>query len=168
MKKTRVIERKGKTLKEKIYLPAIFGGLKTTLRHFRENINNSTNLKVEEYPECGTPIDVTDKYRARHRLTRHSDDDSIKCVACFMCATNCPAECITIEATAREDIGKAEKMPKRFDIDLLECVFCGYCVEACPHDAIRMDTGIFSVIGKDREDFIITKDELLSSGGIVC
>ena len=53
-------------------------------------------------------------------------------------------------------------MPKRFDIDLLECVFCGGCVEACPCDAIRMDSGIFSFIGKKREDFVLNKEQLLA------
>lgn len=160
MANVRVIQRKGNTLKDKLYLPAIFGGLKTTLKHFTTNIQNSTNLKVQEYPECGIPLDITPSYRARHRLTKDSDE-TIKCVACFMCATNCPSECIYIEATTRNEPNKPEKMPKIFNIDLFECVFCGYCVEACPHDAIRMDTKIFSIIATTKEDFLITKDELL-------
>ena len=82
-----------------------------------------------------------------------------------MCATACPAECIFIEAKERED-GIDEKMPEVFTIDLLECVFCGGCVEACPCDAIRMDTGIFSFIGQKREDFILTKERLLSHEGM--
>ena len=53
-------------------------------------------------------------------------------------------------------------MPEVFNIDLLECVFCGGCVEACPCDAIAMDTGIFSFIGQKRDDFVLTKDQLLS------
>jgi NADH-quinone oxidoreductase subunit I len=81
-----------------------------------------------------------------------------------MCATACPANCIFIEATERED-GKDEKMPARFAIDTLECVFCGYCVEACPCDAIRMDTGIFSLTGNRREDFVMEKDQLLAHKG---
>jgi NADH-quinone oxidoreductase subunit I len=79
-----------------------------------------------------------------------------------MCATACPAECIFIEAEERTD-GVDEKMPKRFDIDLLECVFCGACVEACPCDAIRMDSGIFSFIGQKREEFVLTKEQLLAN-----
>ena len=44
------------------------------------------------------------------RLTKH-DDGTEKCVACFMCATACPAECIFIEAEERFD-GVDEKRPK--------------------------------------------------------
>jgi len=58
-----------------------------------------------------------------------------------------------------------EKMPASFRIDLLECIFCGHCVEACPCDAIRMDTGIFSVTGKSREDFVLDRERLLAHRG---
>ncbi len=81
-----------------------------------------------------------------------------------MCQTNCPAECISIEAGERLD-DKAEKMPVKFNIDLLECIYCGYCVEACPLDAIRMDTGIYSVTDNNRESFVLGLEELLQTPG---
>jgi len=155
----KIVKRKGNSFKEKLYIPAIFGGMKTTLNHFLTNLNDTSNVKTFSYPE-EQPRDITSRYRGVHRLTKR-EDESIRCVACFMCATACPAECIFIEAKERED-GVDEKMPEVFTIDLLECVFCGGCVEACPCDAIRMDTGIFSFIGKAREDFILTKERLLS------
>lgn len=155
----KIVPRHGKTLREKLYLPAIFGGMKTTLRHFTVNLGDTPQIKTFSYPE-EQPHDIGERYRGVHRLTKR-EDGNVRCVACFMCATACPAECIFIEAQERED-GVDEKMPKRFDIDLLECVFCGACVEACPCDAIRMDSGIFSFIGKKREDFIQTKEQLLA------
>ncbi len=158
--KIKKIPRYGDTLKEKLYLPAIFGGMKVTFTHFTQNLKDTNKLKVLWYPE-EKPKDITKRYRGVHRLT-HREDGSVRCVACFMCATACPAECIFIEAKERED-GIDEKEPKKFDIDLLECVFCGECVEACPCDAIRMDTGIFSFIGKKREDFVLTKEKLLAN-----
>jgi NADH-quinone oxidoreductase subunit I len=161
---TRVVKRYGNTFKEKIYLHAIFGGMKTTLKHFTANLSDASNIPTICYPE-EMPKDITPRYRGVHRLTHRKEDDSIACVACFMCATACPAECIDIVAIARED-GVDEKMPERFNIDLLECVFCGYCVEACPCDAIRMDTGIYSVIGDTRSDFVYNKEKLLSIKGI--
>jgi NADH-quinone oxidoreductase subunit I len=161
-KKIKTIKRHGATFKERIYIPAIIEGLKITFGHLTKNVNDIKSVDVLEYPE-EQPTDITDRYRGLHRLTKR-EDESIRCVACFMCATACPADCIFIEATERED-GVDEKMPKRFAIDTLECVFCGYCVEACPCDAIRMDTGIFTVTGKKREDFVLEKEQLLSHKG---
>jgi len=156
----KVVKRHGLSLAERLYLPAIFGGMKTTLSHFIKNFLDNSKLKTLSYPE-EQPKDISERYRGMHRLTKR-DDGSIRCVACFMCSTACPAECIDIEATERED-GVDEKMPLSFSIDLLECVYCGYCVEACPCDAIRMDTGIFSTTGDKREDFVIHKDALLAN-----
>ena len=156
----KIVPRYGKSLKDRLYLPAIFGGMKTTISHFTKNLIDTSNIKTECYPEM-QPDDITDRYRGVHRLT-HREDDSVRCVACFMCATACPADCIFIEAVERTD-GMAEKMPAKFSIDLLECVFCGGCVEACPCDAIRMDTGIFTFIAEKREDFVLNKEQLLNN-----
>jgi NADH-quinone oxidoreductase subunit I len=78
-------------------------------------------------------------YRGLHRLVPRADGRP-RCVAWFMCATACPAQCIYIEAGEVEG-DPIEKYPKQFVIDELRCVVCGFCVEACPKDAIRMDTG---------------------------
>ncbi|WP_458700906.1 NuoI/complex I 23 kDa subunit family protein [Sulfurospirillum sp. 1307] len=155
----KVVPRHGKSFKEKLYLPAILGGMKVTFTHFIDNLKDTSNIKTLQYPEV-RPKDITPRYRGIHRLTKR-EDGSVRCVACFMCATACPAECIFIEATERED-GIDEKMPAKFSIDLLECVYCGGCVEACPCDAIRMDTGIFSFVKSKREDFVVDRDTLLS------
>jgi len=155
----KIVPRHGKSLKDKLYLPAIAGGMKVTFSHFIKNLKDTSNIETLCYPE-ENPKDITSRYRGIHRLTKR-EDDTIRCVACFMCATACPADCIFIEAVQRED-GVDEKMPAKFSIDLLECVFCGGCVEACPCDAIRMDTGIFSFVKKKREDFVVDRDTLLS------
>jgi len=155
----KIVKREGQSLKDKLYIFAIFGGMKTTLRHFLTNLSDTSKVKTRSYPE-EQPTDITPRYRGVHRLTKR-EDGSVRCVACFMCATACPAECIFIEAKERND-GVDEKMPEQFSIDLLECVFCGACVEACPCDAIRMDTGIFSFVGQKREEFLLTKERLLS------
>jgi len=156
------VERHNIKFKHRLFIPAIIEGLKITTKHLFSNVNNINDMDLLEYPE-EQPKDIGGRYRGLHRLT-HRSDDSIACVACFMCATACPSNCIFIQATQRED-GVDEKMPKSFAIDTLECVFCGYCVEACPCDAIRMDTGIFSLIGNRREDFMLDKEQLLSHKG---
>lgn len=157
--RVKTVPRYGNTLKDKLYIPAIAGGMKTTISHFKKNLADVSRLKTQQYPEV-MPTDITERYRGVHRLTKW-DDGSEKCVACYMCATACPAQCIFIDAEERFD-GVAEKRPKQFKIDLLECVFCGYCVEACPCDAIRMDTGIFSFTADNREEFVVDKERLMS------
>jgi len=158
----KVVARHGHTLRDRLFLPAIYDGVKITFKHLIDNVSDTNAIDTLEYPE-EQPQDISERYRGLHRLT-HREDGSIACVACFMCATACPSNCIFIEATERED-DQDEKMPHSFFLDTLECVFCGYCVEACPCDAIRMDTGIFSLIGNNREDFVMNKEQLLSHKG---
>lgn len=159
--KVKVIERKGRTFLEQLYLVEVFKGMAVTLRHFFGNLLDNSKLYVRHYPEVKPEIPA--RWRGRHRLTTH-EDGTIKCVACFMCQTNCPSRCIMIEAGERTD-GRTEKVPVRFDIDLLECIYCGYCVEACPMDAIRMDTGIFSVTSDSREAMVIGLEDLITTPG---
>ena len=157
----KAMARKGASLQERLYLIEIFKGMATTFGHFFRNLLDNRKLYVRHYPEVQPEIPV--RWRGRHRLTSH-EDGTVRCVACFMCQTNCPANCIMIEAGERQD-GKTEKMPVKFTIDLLECIYCGYCVEACPLDAIRMDTGIFSVTGNTRESFVMELPDLLATPG---
>lgn len=159
--KVKIMERKGKDLYERLYLIEVFKGMAVTFGHFITNFLDNSKLYVRHYPE--QKPEITARWRGRHRLTKH-EDGTMKCVACFMCQTNCPAKCIMIEASERVD-GRTEKMPVRFDIDLLECIYCGYCVEACPMDAIRMDTGIFAVTGNERTSFVMGLDALLATPG---
>lgn len=159
--KIKIIERKGGTFLEKLYLIEVAKGMAVTLRHLFSNLLDNSRLLVRHYPEIQPEIPV--RWRGRHRLTQH-EDGTVKCVACFMCQTNCPSNCIIIEAGERTD-GRSEKLPIRFDIDLLECIYCGYCVEACPMDAIRMDSGIFSVTSDNRESMMIGLEELMATPG---
>ena len=91
----KIVKRHGNTLKEKLYIPAIFGGMKTTLSHFITNLSDKPQIKTFNYPE-EQPHDISERYRGVHRLTKR-DDGSVRCVACFMCATACPAECISLK-----------------------------------------------------------------------
>jgi NADH-quinone oxidoreductase subunit I len=98
------------------------------------------------------------RYRGVHLLTQR-EDGSPKCVACYMCATVCPAECIHIEAGERPE-AQIEKYPTRFEIDLLRCVYCGFCVDACPEEAILMSREN-DLVGTSREELIIDRDRLM-------
>ena len=114
-----------------------------------------------EYPE--KKRDVSPRYRGIHILTVR-EDGTPKCVACYMCATVCPAECIFIEAAERPE-KSIEKYPTRFEIDLLRCVYCGFCVDACPEEAIIMSREN-NLVGTTREELVIDRDQLMARGRI--
>ena len=91
---------------EALYLPAVFKGLGTTLRHvfqtFGRDGKNKKNIWVVQYPEekrDDRPVleggQERSTFRGVHRLNR-DEDGRVRCVACFMCATACPAHCIHI------------------------------------------------------------------------
>src|SRR4051794_25459653 len=74
---------------DQLYLPAMADGLKTTLGHmFSKKI-------TESYPEQEPKLPPNS--RGVHRLTR-DEAGRVKCVACYMCPTACPAHCIDIVA----------------------------------------------------------------------
>ena len=123
------------------YLPGILSGLlftmKTMLVNIYKNIfaRSTTNkFKTYNYPE--EKYEYSPRFKGNHVLTVKKDG-SLRCTACMLCATNCPASCITIKASEHED-PTVEKYPINYEIDMLRCVFCGFCEEACPVDAIRM------------------------------
>ena len=143
---------------ETVYLLEIVKGLTYTIGNVLKNLFGIAKMPTISYPEVRR--ELPEGYRGKHRLTTR-EDGSTKCVACMMCATACPAECIHI-IPAESENPDIERYPDRFDIDLLECVFCGMCVEACPVDAIRMDSGVYSLTAFDRESFMVTKEELMN------
>jgi NADH-quinone oxidoreductase subunit I len=115
-----------------------------------------------QYPEQNRPVST--RYRGIHILTER-EDGSPKCVACFMCATVCPAECIYIESGERPE-KTIEKYPTRFEIDLLRCVYCGFCVDACPEEAIIMSREN-NLVGTTRAELVIDRDGLMARNELV-
>ena len=136
----------------KMFLPLFAQGLTTTARHlFAPKI---TVQFPEERPTIGNPL----IYRGVHRLNK-DEQGRVKCVACFLCATACPAHCIDIVA-AESPWPDREKYPESFVIDELRCIFCGMCEEACPVEAIEL-TSLFDLTGRSREEMIFDKQKLL-------
>lgn len=153
----KVVPRNELTFWESTYFSEIFKGLWTTLGHAARSLVKPSAMPTLMYPEVKP--DIPRDYRARHRLMKRADGEA-RCVACFMCSTACPARCISIVAEDSPD-KHIEKRPAKFEIDLLLCVFCGYCVEACPCDAIRMDTTKAVLVGDNRRDFVVGKEQLM-------
>jgi NADH-quinone oxidoreductase subunit I len=142
------------TWPERLYLP-LLGGLMVTLKHFVGNLFGTRSSPTIQYPE--ERRDYSPRYRGHHILTSRPDG-SLRCVACFLCATACPAECIHIEAGEHPD-SNIEKYPVVYDIDMLRCVFCGYCVDACPEEAIIMSRN-YDMAFFNRAQSVATKDDL--------
>jgi NADH-quinone oxidoreductase subunit I len=137
----------------KTYLPLFVEGLTTTVKHLL-----SPKVTVESPEERHVAPDPL-IYRGVHRLNR-DDQGRVKCVACFLCATACPAHCIDIIAD-ESPWPDRQKYPQSFTIDELRCIFCGMCEEACPVDAIEL-TSLYDLAGKSREEMIFDKEKLLS------
>lgn len=163
MIRTKKITVKKLNLLEKIYLIEVIKGFCVTFKHFFRNLFYPSKIPTISYPEEKVPVLGNARYKSRHRIKLRIDGTP-KCVACMMCSTICPANCIYIEADETESC--VEKYPKVFNIDLSKCVMCGLCVEACPEDAIVMDTGEF-IGGKydrfaniNKNGLFLTKNEL--------
>jgi NADH-quinone oxidoreductase subunit I len=116
---------------------------------------------TEDYPD--SPPKFQERYRGVHVLQR--DENGLeKCVACFLCAAACPADCIYIEAAENTDelrISGGERYAKVYNIDYNRCIFCGYCVEACPTDAITHGLG-FEIASYNTSTLIYRKEQMLA------
>ena len=134
---------------------ALAKGLSTT---FKEMISPDI---TENYPD--EPPKFEERFRGTHVLQR-DENGMEKCVACFLCAAACPAQCIYIEAAENTDqvrISGGERYAKQYTIDYNRCIFCGFCVEACPTDAITHGHG-FELASYNTSTMVMRKEDLLA------
>lgn len=153
------------TRAEAVYLPEIVKGFGITMRHFFTSFGQGRTSRALQYPEERREHFSPEQagfepknFRGVHRLNR-DENGRIKCVACMMCPTICPARCIHIEA-AESPWNDREKYPKKFEIDELRCIYCGMCEEACPVDAIELTTE-YDIVGLSRQEMVFDKEKLL-------
>ncbi len=152
------------TVWENTYLPQILGGLVVTGKHILSAAFGKGAMTVQYPEEQHVP---SPNYRGVHRLNK-DEQGRVKCVACMLCATACPAHCIDIVgATAPPEWPDREKYPENFVIDELRCIYCGMCEEACPVEAIEL-TGLYDLTGLSREEMIFDKTKLLSVFDATC
>ena len=155
--RSKLVVKKEMTLWERMYLPAILGGITITLKHlFRKKA-------TIRYPE--KTREISEVWRGQHVLKR-DDKGAERCTACGLCAVACPAEAITMTAAERkkgeENLYREEKYAAVYEINMLRCIFCGLCEDACPKEAIFLTDRIIST-DYSREDFIFGKDKLVES-----
>lgn len=137
------------TLWEKMYIPEVVKGLKSTMKQMFQP------RYTMEYPEV--KFEPVGSYRGRPVLVMEAGGDE-RCVACGLCSRVCPS--IAIEVQAGETDREKERYPEKFEINMLRCIFCGLCEEVCPEEAIVMSKD-YELTFSNREDAIYGKDKLL-------
>ena len=164
-----IVKRKELSFWERLYLPALFGGLKVTLRHFRKTLFKGQTA-AKEVDRCNYPEDEVggaQGYRGAPYLVKDQEGRT-KCVSCQLCEFVCPAQSHRIippgpEGRPRPATWKRRR--KEFEINMLRCIFCGYCQEVCPEEAIFLMKD-YSLTGESREEMIYNKEKLLALGGV--
>lgn len=155
--RSKVVVNKKMSFVERLYLPAIFGGLMITFKHF---FKKKATISYPEVQRDFSPV-----YRGQHVLKR-DEQGRENCTACGLCAVACPAEAITMTAAERqkgeEHLYREEKYASVYEINMLRCIFCGLCEEACPKEAIFLTDRIVNS-DYQRNGFIYGKDQLVES-----
>jgi NADH-quinone oxidoreductase subunit I len=81
-------------------------------------------------------------------------------VACYLCSTACPVDCIALQATEDEH---GRRYPEFFRINFSRCIFCGYCEDACPTYAIQLIPD-YEMAEYNRQNLVYEKENLLVDG----
>jgi NADH-quinone oxidoreductase subunit I len=155
--RSKVVVKKEMNFWERIYLPAIFGGISVTFKHL---MKRKTTVRFPEVKRS-----ISEVWRGQHVLKR-DEKGAERCTACGLCAVACPAEAITMTAAERkkgeEGLYREEKYAAVYEINMLRCIFCGLCEEACPKEAIFLTDRIVST-DYTRDGFIYGKDKLVEA-----
>src|SRR4051812_20482348 len=139
---------------------ALLQGMSVTAKNLVESYFDKDRMTTIQYPE--ERKEPEQNYRNFPFLVFDKDADHLRCVACKICETECPPQCIYIEVL-RDANGKIVKQPKVFDIDYSVCMGCQICVEACPFDAIKMDVEYELATDNRFNGLLIPKDKLARS-----
>jgi NADH-quinone oxidoreductase subunit I len=107
----KVVDR---PVSEVSYVRATLKGMARTFKHlFQEKVTT-------HYPEQKESI--SRRWRGTHRMLT-TETGKAKCVACGLCPTVCPANCIKLVPGEDE---QGNRYPLIFEIDEFRCIFCGY------------------------------------------
>ena len=119
---------------------------------------DTAGIITVQYPD--EKLAEKERFRNFPFLVYDETPENMRCVACDICAKECPPKCIYIVRDVDAE-GRPLKKPKIFDIDHTVCMNCGICEEACPFDAIFMDHE-FEIAGPERQKtMVFHMDKLL-------
>ena len=149
----KVLER---PIAQTSYLRATLKGMALTLKHMLD-----PQKVTVQYPEQKWPLSA--RWRGTHRMLT-TEDGKAKCVACGLCPTVCPANCIKLVPGEDE---KGNRYPLVFEIDEFRCIFCGYCQEVCPEEAIHVGRH-YENSEYSREGFVYDLERLMAQTHPVC
>ena len=141
----------------------IVRGMMITLRNFFTSYFKGPEdggLFTVQYPE--QRLKVKERFRNFPFLLYDNAPENLRCVACDICAKECPPKCIYIVREFDKD-GKPLKRPAVFDIDFTVCMNCGICEEACPFDAIYMDHEYEIANSERHHKLLYNKEALMKS-----
>src|SRR3981189_1093907 len=155
------------------YIRATLKGMALTVKHLFDGNGRVTT----QYPEEKSPI--SPRWRGTHRMLT-TETGKAKCVACGLCPTVCPANCIKLVPgddaegnryppvflVAGED-GESNRYPLVFEIDEFRCIFCGYCQEVCPEEAIHVGRH-YENSEYSRDGFVYDLQRLMDQSHPVC
>src|SRR4051794_25068017 len=115
-----IVKRDKLTFWERLYIPAIWSGLKVTVRHFGNTLfkgrTAARQVSAGYYPEIKWT--VGEGYRGAPYLVKDPEGNT-KCVSCQLCEFVCPPKAIKIIPPGPDggpaDRPNAEKMPREFE-----------------------------------------------------
>src|SRR5438309_4657166 len=98
------------------YVRATLTGMALTLKHLLRPMSEKVTV---QYPE--EKLAVSPRWRGTHRMLT-TEDGTAKCVACGLCPTVCPSNCIKLVPGEDEN---GNRYPLVFEIDEFRCIFWG-------------------------------------------
>jgi len=153
-----IVKRDKLNFWERLYLPAIIGGFKVTIRHF---FGKKVTMRIPRRNGSCPRVIGARRISSKTRKTGQSASPASS-------ANSSAPKAIRITPPGPEgspEAGNVEKAPKEFEINMLRCIFCGFCQEVCPEEAIFLMKD-YSLTGATRKEMIYNKEKLLALGGI--
>ncbi len=139
-----------KSALRKLFMVDLIKGLQVTFRN-----QHPKEIYTEQYPMQRPQ--VAERFRGAPRLNVNPDTGETLCIACDLCALDCPEHLIVVSSERNPSTRRKELTT--FTYDTSRCMFCGLCEDACPTDALEL-TQDFEMAAYSREGAILDRQKL--------